>query len=46
MTMTITRRRAASFGASALAAPLLVPGTAEAQGAPISIALAARAPSG
>ena len=46
MTMTITRRRAAVLGASTFAAPLLVPGTAEAQGAPISIALAARAPSG
>jgi peptide/nickel transport system substrate-binding protein len=44
--MTIRRRTALSLGAATLAAQTLPPREAAAQGAPISIALAARAPTG
>jgi peptide/nickel transport system substrate-binding protein len=44
--MTLRRRTALSLGAAALAAPVVAPRDAAAQAAPISIALAARAPTG
>ena len=44
--MRMNRRNTLSLGAAALAIPALAPREASAQGAPISIALAARAPTG